>query len=61
MKRYYVKFKVLSRYTAEVEADTPEEAKEKAAQKFKDAHFGDAEDIDGKIISIADENGLLVS
>lgn len=57
MAKYYIKFKVDARYVVEVEANTLEEAKEKGKSEFSDADFGEAEDIDGEIISVENENG----
>ena len=58
--KYYVTYKIDARYVAEVEADSIEEAKEKAAADFCDADFGCATDIDGTDILIEDENGNYV-
>lgn len=55
--KYYVTYKIDARYIAEVEAENLEEAKKKAEDKFLDADFGEAEDIDGEAIIIEDENG----
>ena len=54
--KYYVTYKIDARYIAEVEAENIEEAKQKAEGKFRDADFGEAEDIDGEAIIIEDEN-----
>ena len=58
--KYYVTYKVEARYIAEVEADSIEEARNKASEEFSDADFGVAEDIDGEDIIIEDENGNYV-
>lgn len=58
--KYYVKFKVEGRYTAEVEADSVEEAKEKAKLVVFDADFGVIEDVDYEPISVEDENDNFV-
>ena len=55
--KYYVTYKIDARYIAEVEAENIEEAKKKAEGKFLDADFGEAEDIDGEIIIVEDNNG----
>lgn len=55
--KYYVTYKVESRYIAEVEADNLKEAIEKAESEYIDADFGVAEDIDGEAIIVEDENG----
>ena len=57
MAKYYVKFKVEARYVVEVEADNIKQAKEEAEYQFFDADFGEAEDIDGEIINVEDEEG----
>ena len=54
---YYVKFKIDARFVADIEADSIEEAKQKATIAYQNADFGEAEDIDGEIIIIEDENG----
>ena len=55
--KYYVTYKIDARYIAEVEAENIEEAKQKAEDKFLDADFGNAEDIDGEAIIVEDDNG----
>ena len=55
--RYYVTYKIDARFITVVEAENIEEAKEKAEDKYLDADFGVAEDIDGEPIIIEDENG----
>lgn len=60
MPKYFVKFKVDARYVAEVETDALEEAKKEAEYAFSNADFGEAEDIDGEIVNIEDENGNFV-
>nr|MBQ4458429.1 hypothetical protein [Clostridia bacterium] len=57
---YYVTYKIDARFIAEVEAGSLEEAKSKAAEKFSDADFGKAEDIDGEPIIVEDERGNYV-
>lgn len=54
--KYYVTYKVEARYTAEVEADSLEEAMKKAESEYIDADFGVAEDINGEVIIVEDEN-----
>lgn len=54
--RYYVTYKIDARYIAEVEADSIEEAMKKAEDKYMDADFGDAEDIDGEQVCVEDED-----
>ena len=58
--KYYVTYKVEARYVAEVEADSIEEAKEKAESEYIGADFGVAEDIQGEAIIVEDENGNYV-
>jgi phosphomannomutase len=55
--KYYVTYKVEARYIAEVEANSLEEAMEKAESEYIDADFGVAEDIDGEAVVVEDENG----
>lgn len=55
--KYYVTYKIDARYIVEVEAESVEEAKTKAEDKFIDADFGKAEDIDGEAIIVEDING----
>lgn len=58
--KYYVTFKIDARYIAEVEANSLEEALEKADDAYMDADFGVAEDIDGEAIIVEDEKGNYV-
>ena len=58
--KYYVTFAIDARYVAKVEADSPEEAIHNARDKFIDADFGEAEDIDGEEIIVEDNNGNYV-
>ena len=55
--KYWVTHKIEARYITEVEADSIEEAKSKSDEKFFDADFGEAVDIDGEAIIVEDENG----
>ena len=55
--KYYVTFKVEARYVAEVEANSLEEAKDKADSSFFDTDFGEAEDINGEAIIVENEDG----
>lgn len=57
MPKFYVNFKMTSRYIAEVEAKNIETAKKEAARMFSEADFGEASDIDGDVIYIENENG----
>ena len=58
--KYYVTYKVEARYIAEVEANSLEEAMDKAEAEYVDADFGEAEDIDGEAIIVEDESGNFV-
>lgn len=58
--KFYVTHSVQARYISCVEADNLEDAKKKADDKFSDADFGEAQDIDGEAIVIEDENGNYV-
>ena len=53
---YYVTYKIDARFTACVEADNVEEAKQKADDVFTDADFGDAHEVDGDKIIVENEN-----
>ena len=58
--KYYVKYAVKARYLAEVEADSLEAAMRLAEDKFFEANFGEAEDIDGDVIYVEDNDGNYV-
>lgn len=55
--KYYVTYRLEARYVAEVEAETLEEARKKAEEKYQDADFGEAEDINGEAIIVEDNRG----
>lgn len=60
--KYYVDFIVTGQYTAEVEANSIEEAKELAVKKWEDADFGElqnAGEYGCEYSTIEDENGNL--
>lgn len=57
---YYVSYKIDARYIAEVEANSLEEAMQKAEENYIDADFGAAQDIDGEPIIVEDESGNFV-
>ena len=57
---YFVNYKVEGRWTADVKADSIEEARKAAEEMFEEADFGELSDIgdcDTEAISIEDENG----
>ena len=61
--KYYVDLIVTGRYVAEVEADSIEEAKELAEEKYKDADFGDLKDVGEygfEYGTIEDGNGVIM-
>ena len=58
--KYYVTYRIDARYIAEVEADSLEEAKIKADEKWCDADFGAAQDIDGEPIIVENQDGNFV-
>ena len=56
---YTVYFEVRARFDATVEADNIEDAIESARQRFSDADFGEAYDIDGEEIMVEDGDGVI--
>lgn len=59
--KYYITYRIDARYIAEVEANSLEEALEKADSEFCDADFGVAEEIVGEeVIIVEDETGHFV-
>ena len=60
MAKYDVSFRVDAQFKVTVDADSVEEAKKVANQSFFDADFGVAEDIDGDIVNILDEEGNFI-
>ena len=60
MEDYYVTFKLDARYIAHVRAKNKEEALKKAEDKYINADFGEATDIDGEPIIVEDEKGNFV-
>jgi hypothetical protein len=54
---YKVVFRFSARYITEVKADDIEKAKVIAEEKYTEADFGEAEDIDGELRFIEDEQG----
>lgn len=59
--KYYVTYRIDARFIAEVDANSLDEAFEKAEEEFCDADFGVAEEIVGEeVIVVEDENGNYV-
>ena len=58
--RYYVTYRIDARYITEVEADSLQEALEKADEEYLDANFGEARDIDGEPVLVEDENEIYI-
>ena len=58
--RYCVTYRIDARYITEAEADSLQEALEKADEKYLDANFGEARDIDGEPVLVEDENEIYV-
>ena len=59
--KYYVTYRIDARYIAEVDANSLEEAFEKADDEYCEADFGVAEEIVGEeIILIEDEQGNFI-
>ena len=56
---YYVTYAIDGRFTAEVEADSIEEAKAKAETEYYDADFGALRNIDAYPVNCEDEEGNL--
>lgn len=54
---YTVYFDVFAHFDTTVEANSVEEAIESARQRFSDADFGEAYNIDGEETVVEDENG----
>lgn len=64
MAKYYVTYRIEGRYTAEVEASSLEEAREKAESEYENADFDELEDVGEcggtEQISVEDEEGNIV-
>lgn len=63
MREYCVGYKVEGRFYAYVKAESVDEARKKAEEKFYDADFGELEDIgncDTEQINVSDEDGDVV-
>lgn len=57
--KYFVSFAVDGRAHVTVDANNPEEAKEKASQELCDIDFGELECIDWNAVNAEDEHGNL--
>lgn len=58
---YYITYMVDARYVVEVNADNVQEALQKADNAFSEANFGEAQDIDGTVAFVEDENDMIES
>jgi hypothetical protein len=58
--KYYVTYSFHATYTAEVEAESIEDAMDKSKDEYYDADFGEAQNIDGEVIRVEDENENIV-
>lgn len=58
--KYYVTLKVDARYTAEVEAESIDEAKKFAENKWSDANLNDLEINDSKPIIVENSDGDII-
>lgn len=56
MKKFYVNFSMTARVIVPVEAETEDEAEEKAEQFMADADFGPCEDIEWEKIDIESDD-----
>ena len=59
MAKYYVTIKVEGRYTAEVEADSIEKAKELGMDEFRVANLNETEIVDSEAIIVEDEEDIV--
>lgn len=57
---YVINYKIEARFHAIVQAESLEEAKSSAQQRYCDADFGEAEDINGEYISAEDIEGNVI-
>ena len=55
--KFYVTHRITARYISEVEADNVQEALTKSNEKFSEADFGEATDIDGEAVNVENESG----
>lgn len=58
--KFSITFRVHAVFETEVEADSIEEATEKARQRFSEADFGEAANIDGEICCMEDDYGNII-
>ena len=58
--KYCVTYRIDARYITEVEADSLQEALDKAYDEYIGADFGEARDIDGEVVFVEDENDVCV-
>ena len=58
--KYYVTYAINAFYVAEVEADSLEEARKKAVDKYCEADFGAITDIEGDQIMVEDEDDNVI-
>jgi hypothetical protein len=54
--KYYVTYAISAYYVAEVDADNLEEARKKAEDKYYEADFGDATEIEADQIMVEDKD-----
>ena len=59
-QNYTVEFEIKAKVVIDISAGSPDEAYPKAKEKFKKLKFGAAEDVEGEISSIRDEEGEFV-
>ena len=57
---YFVTFKVEARFVVSIDAEDIESALDEARNRFTDADFGEAEDIEGEPIIVENEAGNYV-
>lgn len=56
---YYVTIKIDARYTAQVEANSIEEARKLGVEEFANANLNEAEIVDAEEIIVEDENDIV--
>lgn len=55
--KYYIAYRIDARYYVDVDADSVDDALDEAERCYCDADFGVAENIEGEVVSVEDENG----